>query len=244
MKISGCSLNCCSDRRGPRRTRQGLLGSDAGTAHREGRAELRPRRPTSQSAPAALTDGRAARSQGRPARAPRWGGLPERARAGPAPPPGHPRRPPSASQSPHSAGKGTSGCPGTTADALSAVRTPLGLDGFPGAQRLVRRGKGRRAQAAFRPRVLPGPSPAAHPLGRRRSAADTRPHRLESAAGGGRGGYPSPRGGRLGCSPRSPTLPGALPSRSGWTQKRLGGDAAGHDAPGTNFTGLLPCMLH
>lgn len=181
-----------------------------------------PRRPPGQSAPAALTDGRAARSQGRPARAPRGGGRPERARAGPAPPPGHPRRPPSASHSPHSAGKGTGGSPGTTADALSAVRTPFGLDGFPGAQRLVRRGKGRCAQAAFRPRVLPGPSPAPSRPPTRSAAARPPPLAVGAQPTPGRtaSGLRPAGGGRLGCSPRSPTLHGALPSRSRRTQRR------------------------
>lgn len=84
------------------------------------------------------------------------------ARAGPAPP----RPPPSASHWQSSAGEDTGESPGTTADALSAARTHFCFDHIPSAQRLLAQGKGRRAQAAFRPACCPGSSqgPAAtHP---------------------------------------------------------------------------------
>lgn len=178
-------------------------------------------------------------------RAPREGPGWTRAPAG-SPPPGHPRRPPSSSHWRHSAGKGTGGSPGTTADALSAVRTPFGLDGFPGAQKLVRRGKGRRAQAAFRPRVLPGPSlapsrpPTRSAADRRGSSAYTRPRAssLRQARGGGTGAR------RPGCSARSPTLHPALVVAVRADAETTARDAARDEAPGANFTGLLPGTLH
>lgn len=97
-------------------------------------------------------------------------------------------------------------------------------------RRLLRRTKARppregaaclgRLPPARPPRPHPGPQPAAHPLGRRtppaagaQSTAGRRASSLRRVGrppGAGGRGNRSPRGGRPGCSPHSPTLHPAL----------------------------------
>lgn len=116
LKTSGWSFNCYSGEESASRywKRHGCyLPGKNGPGPRP-----RPA-PAGQSQPAALTDGPATRSPGRPASTLRWGKWPERAGAGPAlrgsgPLPAHHSRHP----------RGTlQKSPGSAADALSAMQT-------------------------------------------------------------------------------------------------------------------------
>lgn len=151
LKTSGCPFNCYSGEESARRYRK------RHGCYPPGKNGPGPRpcpAPAGQSGPAALTDGPATRSRGRPAPALRWSKWPEKAGAGPVlrgpgPLPAHHSRHP----------RGTlQESLGSTADALRCKHTSAWTESLVHKGSLAR-GQGPPAQSQASSRPLTGPSP-------------------------------------------------------------------------------------